>query len=58
MPKEIEVILKDFVRHVIDLKAEEDPAGTGFHREFRVCIESAPLYCFHLRHSTWHINTT
>jgi hypothetical protein len=38
MSKDIEFILKDFVRHVVDLKAEDDPAGTGFHREFRVLV--------------------
>ena len=47
MAKQIEVILKDFIRHVSDLKAEDDPAGTGFHREFRVCIESACCFFFY-----------
>ncbi|XP_076468878.1 uncharacterized protein LOC143299506 isoform X2 [Babylonia areolata] len=39
MSRKIEAILNDFVLHVIDLKAEDDPAGTGFHREFRVLRE-------------------
>ncbi|XP_070192786.1 tyrosine-protein phosphatase non-receptor type 18-like isoform X11 [Littorina saxatilis] len=35
MSKDIEDILKEFIGHVSDLKTEDDPAGTGFHREFR-----------------------
>ncbi|XP_076447635.1 uncharacterized protein LOC143284643 isoform X2 [Babylonia areolata] len=39
MSKPIEVVLKSFVRHVVDLQHEDDPAGTGFHREFRILRE-------------------
>lgn len=36
MAKHIEKCLNDFIRHVNTLLAEDDPAGNGFHREFRV----------------------
>ncbi|XP_025106579.1 tyrosine-protein phosphatase non-receptor type 12-like isoform X3 [Pomacea canaliculata] len=40
MAKHIEKCLNDFIRHVNTLLAEDDPAGNGFHREFRVLRES------------------
>jgi hypothetical protein len=30
--------LEKFIRHVDDLIEEEDPAGNGFHREYRVSV--------------------
>lgn len=30
--------LDKFIKHVDDLIEEEDPAGNGFHREYRVSL--------------------
>ena len=30
--------LEKFIRHVDKLSEEDDPAGNGFHREYRVTI--------------------
>lgn len=39
MSENIEGCLSNFIRHVEDLRSENDPAGTGFHREFRLLRE-------------------
>ena len=36
MSRDTRKCIKDFVRHVEALEAEEDPEGNGFNREYRV----------------------
>ena len=48
MEKPIEHVLKEFICHVVDLQNEDDPAGTGFHREFRVCVDMLVML-YHVR---------
>lgn len=35
--------LDKFIKHVDDLIEEEDPAGNGFHREYRVSLTSRTI---------------
>ncbi|KAL8610220.1 hypothetical protein ACOMHN_038915 [Nucella lapillus] len=39
MSRPIEDILQSFIQHVVDLQNENDPAGTGYTREFRILRE-------------------
>lgn len=35
--------LDKFIKHVDDLIEEEDPAGNGFHREYRVSFDTSDI---------------
>lgn len=52
--------LDKFIKHVDDLIEEEDPAGNGFHREYRVSFDTSDTeqwVCMYPAHYGWIYDT-
>lgn len=53
--------LDKFIKHVDDLIEEEDPAGNGFHREYRVSFDTSDVteqwVCMYPAHYGWIYDT-